>query len=140
MNPGAGEQFLLLIRHPPCYSYIQSSPVKVQADYFPCLLSQLTHLIIFKYVYHILVDNIAKILPCDKSLNFVQTNIKSCLFHSVSQEWFKRAVKASLLTASGMLLHAFPSMVVSSLREFPENCVYKHGELKCFIEYLHRKL
>jgi len=24
-----GKQFLLLIRHPPCYSYIQSSPVKV---------------------------------------------------------------------------------------------------------------
>jgi hypothetical protein len=26
-----------------------------------------------------------------------------------------------------MLLHAFPSMSVSSLREFPENCVYRHG-------------
>ena len=26
-----GKQFLLLIRHPPCYSYIQSSPVKVLA-------------------------------------------------------------------------------------------------------------
>jgi hypothetical protein len=36
-----------------------------------------------------------------------------------------------------MLLHAFPSMFVSSLREFPENCVYKHGGLNCFIEYLH---
>ena len=64
----------------------------------------------------------------------------SCLFHPVSQEWSKRADKASLLTASGMLLHAFPSMFVSSLREFPENCVYKHGELNWFIEYLHRKL
>jgi hypothetical protein len=31
-------------------------------------------------------------------------------------------------------------MFVSSLHEFPENCVYKHGELNCFIEYLHRKL
>jgi hypothetical protein len=31
-------------------------------------------------------------------------------------------------------------MFVSSLREFPESCVYKHGELNCFIEYLHRKL
>ena len=31
-------------------------------------------------------------------------------------------------------------MFVSSLREFPENCVYKHGELKCFIEYLHKNL
>ena len=39
-----------------------------------------------------------------------------------------------------MLLHAFPSMFVSSFREFPENCVYKHGQIKCFIEYLHRKL
>jgi hypothetical protein len=44
----------------------------------------------------------------------------------VSQEWSKQADKANLLTASGMLLHAFPSaMSVSSLREFPENCVYK---------------
>ena len=39
-----------------------------------------------------------------------------------------------------MLLHAFPSMFVSSHHEFPENCVYKHAELSCFIEYLHRKL
>ena len=39
-----------------------------------------------------------------------------------------------------MLLHAFPSMFVSSLRELPENCAYKHGELNCFIEYLNRKL
>jgi hypothetical protein len=51
-----------------------------------------------------------------------------------------RADKASLLTASGMLLHAFPSMSVSSLREFPENCVYRHGGFNCFIKYLHRKL
>jgi hypothetical protein len=58
----------------------------------------------------------------------------------VSQEWPKRADKASLLTASGILLHAFPSMFVSSLGEFPENCVYKHGGLNCFIGYLHRKL
>jgi hypothetical protein len=26
-----GEQFLLFRRHPPCYSYMQSSPVKVLA-------------------------------------------------------------------------------------------------------------
>jgi hypothetical protein len=26
-----GKQVVLLIRHPPCYSYIQSSPVKVLA-------------------------------------------------------------------------------------------------------------
>jgi hypothetical protein len=39
-----------------------------------------------------------------------------------------------------MLLHVFPSMFVSSLREFPESCVYKHGGLNCFIEYLQRKL
>jgi hypothetical protein len=39
-----------------------------------------------------------------------------------------------------MLLHAFPSMFASSLREFPENCVYKQGGLNCFIEYFHRKL
>jgi hypothetical protein len=35
--------------------------------------------------------------------------------HPVSQEWPKRSDKESLLTASGMLLHAFPSMFVSSL-------------------------
>ena len=62
------------------------------------------------------------------------------LFHPVSQEWSKRADTASLLTASGMLLHAFPSMSVSSLREFPESCVYRYGGFNCFIEYLHRKL
>ena len=28
-----------------------------------------------------------------------------------------------------MFLHAYPSMFVSSLREFPENCVYKHSRL-----------
>ena len=38
------------------------------------------------------------------------------------------------------ILHAFPSLFVSSLREFPENCVYKHCGLSWFIEYLHRKL
>ena len=37
-----------------------------------------------------------------------------------------------------MLLHAFPSLFVSSLREFPENCVYKHAQT-VIIEYLHRK-
>jgi len=47
--------------------------------------------------------------------------------HPVSQEWSKWADKASLLTASGMLLNAFPSMFVSSLRESPENCAYKHA-------------
>jgi hypothetical protein len=49
----------------------------------------------------------------------------------VSQVWSKRADKASLLTTSGMLLHAFPSMSASSLREFPENCVYRHGGFNC---------
>ena len=39
-----------------------------------------------------------------------------------------------------MLLHAFPAIFVRSLREFPENCVYKHSGLNCFIEYLHRTL
>ena len=47
--------------------------------------------------------------------------------------------KESLLTASRKLLHAFPSMFVSSLCEFPENCAYKHDGLNCFIEYLRRK-
>jgi hypothetical protein len=31
-------------------------------------------------------------------------------------------------------------MFVSSLLEFPENCVYKHDEPNYFIEYLQRKL
>jgi len=45
--------------------------------------------------------------------------------------------KASLFTASGMLLHAFPSMSVSnSLREFPENCVYRHDGFLCFIKII----
>ena len=39
-----------------------------------------------------------------------------------------------------MLLHAFPTMSVSSLREFPENCVYRHCGFNCFITCLHRKL
>ena len=39
-----------------------------------------------------------------------------------------------------MLLHAFPSMSVSSLREFLENCVYRHGGVHCFIKYMLRKL
>ena len=52
----------------------------------------------------------------------------------------KQADKASLLTASGMLLYAFPSMFVSSLSEFQENCVCIRGGLNCCIEYLHRKL
>ena len=46
------------------------------------------------------------------------------------------AVKASLVTASGMLLPVFSSMFVSSLRAFPDNCAYKQGGLSCFIEYL----
>jgi hypothetical protein len=62
------------------------------------------------------------------------------LFHPVSEEWSKRADKAGLLTASGMVLHTFLSMSVSSLREFPENCVYRHGGFNCFIKYFHRKL
>ena len=50
------------------------------------------------------------------------------------------ADKTNLLTASGMLLHAFPSMPVSSLRGFPKNCAYRHGGFNCFIKYLHRKV
>jgi hypothetical protein len=56
-------------------------------------------------------------------LSFLYKLKESCLFHPVSQECPNRADKASLLTASGMLLYAFPSMFVSLLREFPENCV-----------------
>jgi hypothetical protein len=31
-------------------------------------------------------------------------------------------------------------MSVSSLREIPENCVYRQGGFNCLIKYLHRKL
>jgi hypothetical protein len=79
---------------------------------------------------------------CEKLMvnNFLCKYFIKQLFHPVSQEWSKRADKTSLLTASGMLLHAFPSMSASSLREFPENCVYRHGGFNCFIKYLHRIL
>ena len=60
-------------------------------------------------------------------------------YFTVSQEWPKRADKASLLTASGMQLHVFPSMFVSSLREFLETVFTNMADI-CFIEYLHRKL
>jgi uncharacterized FAD-dependent dehydrogenase len=56
--------------------------------------------------------------------------LPECFYNSVSQEWPKRTDKASLLTASGMISHAFPSMFVSSLREFLENCANKHDALK----------
>jgi hypothetical protein len=39
-----------------------------------------------------------------------------------------------------MLVQNFPLMFVSSLREFPENCVFKQCGLNYCIEYLHRKL
>ena len=74
------------------------------------------------------------------SQSFTLWSILSCWFHPISQEWSRWADKTSLLTASGMLEHAYLSMFVSSLREFQENCAYKHGELNWFIECLHRKL
>jgi hypothetical protein len=64
-------------------------------------------------------------------LVFYKEPLDNIMFVSPSQ-CPKRAEKASLLTASGMLLHAFPSMFVSSLREFPESCAYKHAALSCF--------
>jgi len=39
-----------------------------------------------------------------------------------------------------MLLHAFPSIFVSSLREFPENCVYRHGRIQLFYEIFAQKI
>ena len=53
---------------------------------------------------------------------------------------FTRMAQAGWKSKFINCFRAFPSMFVSSLREFPENCVYKHGELNWFIEYLHRKL
>ena len=37
-----------------------------------------------------------------------------------------------------MLLHAFPSMSVSSLHEFPENCVYR--QIQLFYEIFAQKI
>ena len=46
-----------------------------------------------------------------------------------------------LLYDTRMLLHiCLSSMFVSSLREFPENYVYRTDGFNFFIEYLHRKL
>ena len=42
------------------------------------------------------------------------------IVYILSKELPKWADQASLLTACSMLLHAFPSMFVSPLREFPE--------------------
>jgi hypothetical protein len=46
------------------------------------------------YLYHILVDNIAKILPCDKTVSFVKNNKGNDVhFKPVSQQWLTRAEK-----------------------------------------------
>jgi hypothetical protein len=57
----------------------------------------------------------------------------------ISQEWSKRADKASLLTASRKLLHAFPPMSVSSLREFLENCLQTR-RIKLFYKIFAQKI
>ena len=44
------------------------------------------------------------------------------------------------MTPECYYIYAFPSMFVSSLREFPENYVYRPDGFNFFIEYLHRKL
>ena len=75
-------------------------------------------------VFLILVDNRVKILPCDKVLSFVYNNKKNHVYFTVSKGKPKRIDKASLLTASGVLLHAITSMF-ASLRKFPVNCAYK---------------
>ena len=56
------------------------------------------------------------------------------IWFNLLQRFQRRRFKCNL-----MLLHAFPSMSVSSLRGFPKNCVYRHGGFNCFIKYLHRK-
>ena len=66
-----------------------------------------------QHIYHIFVDSISDILPCDKTLNFALNNKRKHDHLTVSQELPKRADKASLLTASGMLLHAFPPMFIT---------------------------
>jgi hypothetical protein len=53
--------------------------------------------------------NMIPIIILNKTQSFITGFI-------TSQEWPMRADKVSLLTASGMLLHAFPSLFVSSLR------------------------
>ena len=62
--------------------------------------------------YHILVDNIAKLLSCVKTLSNKRNHVYFTQFHKNGPSGL---IKASLLIASGMLLHAFPSMFVSLL-------------------------
>ena len=94
----------------------------------------------YMYFYHILVDNIAKILLCDKTLSFVQNNKRNhdyfIQLHKNGPNGLIKQVYLLLLN----VLHAFPSMSVSSLREFPENCAYKHDGFNCYIKQLLRKL
>ena len=91
--------------------------------------------------YHILVYDKAKCYLVIKPWVLFRI-IRGVMFFSPSftKKCSKRADKASLLTASGMLLHAFPSIAASTLREFPENCVYIHSGFNCLLKYLHRKL
>jgi len=49
------------------------------------------------------------------------------------------ADKASLLTASGMLLHAFPSMSVSSLRGFPKKLCLQTWWIQLFYKIFAQK-
>ena len=62
--------------------------------------------------------------------------------HAVSQEWPKRADKASLLTASGVLLNAFPLMFTSLLHVTSSisGKLCLQTATYYFIEYLQRKL
>jgi hypothetical protein len=39
-----------------------------------------------------------------------------------------------------MLLHAFPSMSVSSLREFPENCAYNTRRIQLLYKIVAQKI
>jgi hypothetical protein len=58
-----------------------------------------------------LLHNVVPSTPHLSGNRIIIRIIRGIMF--ISQEWHKRAEKASLLTASGVLLHAFPSMFVT---------------------------
>jgi hypothetical protein len=89
-----------------------------------------------KHIYHILVDNIAKILPCDKLLVLFRI-IRGIMFISLG---FTR------MTQSGWkskIINYFRDVIRClsvNARKITSWISRKLGGLNCFIEYLHRKL
>ena len=87
---------------------------------YNCLLSWKSRITIRRKmcIYHV-----ANILPCDNTFWVLLRIKRGIMFITPS---FTRMVQvgkqSKFINCFGMLLHAFPSMFVCSLREFPENC------------------